>query len=92
MASSESHKYRIVITRAAQRGLSRLPKDVLSRVDRAIQSLAAEPRPSRAKKLKGANDRYRLRIGDYRVIYEIIDDELIVLIIDAGHRKDIYRP
>jgi len=55
-----------------------------------IQKLGDDPQPAQSKKLKG-EDLYRIRIGVYRVIYEIIDDRLIITVVKVGHRKDIYR-
>jgi mRNA interferase RelE/StbE len=56
-----------------------------------IQALAAEPRPSGSEKLSGHNDRYRVRQGNYRVVYSIDDAQRIVLIVKVGHRRDVYR-
>lgn len=60
-----------------------------SNIKRAIYNLANNPRPAGCKKLKG-RDSYRIRVADYRIIYEIFDDILLVDVIDLGHRKDIY--
>jgi mRNA interferase RelE/StbE len=56
-----------------------------------LLALADDPRPHGSEKLKGSRDQYRLRVGTYRVIYEIRDDRLIVLVLRIGHRKDVYR-
>ena len=56
-----------------------------------MDGLAKEPRPKGVKKLSGADDLYRIRVGDYRVVYQIRDDRLIVLVVRIGHRKDVYR-
>ncbi len=69
--------------------LEKLPDAVYQRVVEAIQNLAENPRPAGCKKLKGRLG-YRIRTGDYRVVYEIDDDRLVVLIIDTGHRREIY--
>jgi mRNA interferase RelE/StbE len=61
------------------------------RIAHAIDSLADDPRPRGAVKLAGDQDFYRLRAGDYRIIYSITDEKLIVLVIAVGHRRDIYR-
>jgi mRNA interferase RelE/StbE len=84
--------YKIELTRTAAKQLYKLPPDILRRIDEAILGLASNPRPSGTKKLSSQSDRYRIRIGDYRVIYEIYDTELVVFVVDVGHRKDIYRP
>ena len=67
-----------------------LPREVLVRVDRAILALADAPRPSGSKKLKGSESTYRIRMGDYRVLYEIEDQALLVLVIRIRDRKDAY--
>jgi mRNA interferase RelE/StbE len=61
------------------------------RIAHAIDSLADDPRPRGAVKLAGDQDFYRIRAGDYRIIYSITDEKLIVLVIAVGHRRDIYR-
>jgi mRNA interferase RelE/StbE len=68
----------------------KLDKKVIQVIKTAIASLANDPRPSGCKKLKG-EDAYRIRVGDYRVIYEIEDDKIIVIVVSVGHRKDIYK-
>jgi mRNA interferase RelE/StbE len=84
------HLYQIRIQRSARKAIERLPLNIRLRVEDAIMRLAAEPRPLGVKSLKGGNE-YRIRVGDYRVIYLIYDNELLILVIDAGHRKDVYR-
>jgi mRNA interferase RelE/StbE len=61
-------------------------------MDAAIGALAEEPRPPGSKKLRGGEDLYRIRVGDYRAIYRVEDDRRVVLMIDVGNRKDIYGP
>ena len=63
--------YEIVVTRAARKDLAALSHTVLSNVDRCIRNLAINPRPRGCKKLKGIPDLYRIRVGDYRIIYQI---------------------
>ena len=82
--------YQIVLTRPARRGMKGLPREVLRQVDAAILGLAHNPRPPGAEKLTGY-DFYRIRVGDYRIIYQIEDDRLVILVIRVGHRRDIYR-
>ena len=79
------------MTRAAERGLSGLSKADLRRVDLKIRALADDPRPAGAKKLEGVGDLYRVRAGDYRVLYQIEDARLVVLVVDVGNRRDVYR-
>lgn len=82
--------YKIKIYRKAQKQLAKLPADDYKKVKQAILSLADNPRPSGVKKLKGLSG-FRIRKGDYRIIYEIYDDEITITVINIGHRKDIYR-
>ena len=81
--------YQLVIDRYAQKQLSKIPPPHFNRIVRAINVLAADPRPPGYKKLTGRTG-YRIRIGDYRVLYTIEDSILTVFIIDIGHRKNIY--
>jgi len=81
--------YKIDITKSAQKKLSKLPAKERDRISEKIDALAHEPRPSGCKKLMG-REGYRIRIGNYRVIYNIHDDVLTVLIVDVGDRKEIY--
>ena len=81
--------YTIYILRRAQRELARLPREVYERVRDAIRSLAQKPRPSGCLKLRGRNG-WRIRVGDYRIVYEIDDEEQTVMILHIGHRRDVY--
>lgn len=81
--------YQVQVSNRASKVLEKLPDAVYQRVVEAIQNLAENPRPAGCKKLKGRLG-YRIRTGDYRVVYEIDDDRLVVLIIDTGHRREIY--
>ena len=81
--------YRVVIDRSAEKQLSKIPPPFFNKIVKAIHALAENPRPHGYKKLKGRPG-YRIRIGDYRVIYKIEDQILIVFVIDIGDRKDIY--
>jgi mRNA interferase RelE/StbE len=84
-------RYRIEFRPAAERSFLKLPSSVRVRLQPRIESLAAEPRPLGAKKLAGSRDRWRIRVGDYRVIYEIHGDVLLVLVLAVGHRREVYR-
>lgn len=84
-------RYRIEVTKAAERDLRALPADILKRVDKRILALAENPRPDGVKKLAGADDLYRVRVGDYRIIYEIQDRAIVVTIIRVRHRGEVYR-
>lgn len=81
--------YRVRIERKAQKKLSKIPEPYYSNLKIAILELGNNPRPIGCKKLKG-RDAYRIRVADYRVIYEISDTILLVDVVDLGHRKDIY--
>jgi len=82
--------YSIEILRTAQKQLSKIEQTQQQRIIEAIRKLAADPRPSGCKKLSG-RPAYRIRIGSFRVIYEIYDKQLLVIVITIGDRKDIYR-
>jgi len=82
--------YRIVITRQVERVLVGLPTQDAQRILAAIQQLANTPRPVGTIKLTGS-DLWRIRVGNYRVIYEINDTKLAVTVVRVGHRRDIYR-
>ena len=83
--------YEVTLLAAAARDLRKLPVDFRSRIIRALNSLK-EPRQPGAKKLQGSDDRWRLRVGDYRIIYRIVDEERKVIVIRIAHRRDVYRP
>ena len=83
-------KYELSIEKAAQRSLARVPQPYQDRMIEAIAGLADEPRPLGAKKLAGRSA-WRIRVGDYRVIYEVDDGRHKILVISAGNRRDIYR-
>ena len=83
-------KYTILIERYAQKQLMKLSKEEIPSLKEAIASLADNPRPFGCKKLKG-EPAWRIRVGNYRVIYEIDDDLVIVTVVAAGHRKNVYR-
>lgn len=81
---------RIEIAPAAVRQLRKLDRVAQRRVQAAIELLAGEPRPSGAVKLVGGDGEWRVRTGDYRIVYEIHDNVLVVLVVAVGHRRDIY--
>ncbi|MEK6609992.1 MAG: type II toxin-antitoxin system RelE/ParE family toxin [Gemmatimonadota bacterium] len=83
--------YRIAFTRRAEREFGSLPERERVRLGRRIDALATTPRPSGMKTLGGAEDLYRLRSGDYRVIYQIEDRVITIAVVRVGHRRDIYR-
>ncbi|KKL68530.1 hypothetical protein LCGC14_2124060 [marine sediment metagenome] len=83
--------YRVEIKRSAQKELAALPKRDRRRVMSAIAGLAANPRPDGARKLVGADDAYRIRVGDYRIVYQVADRVLVVYVVRVAHRKDVHR-
>jgi mRNA interferase RelE/StbE len=83
--------YAIAISKSVQKQIDNLPNDVIERVIEKIQNLALEPRPDGIVKLKGSDNEYRIRIGDYRVRYEIDDESQLVQILQCKHRKDVYK-
>ena len=82
--------YRVIIPKPVQKQLNNLPQKIRSRLIAEIRLLKDNPRPNGVKKLKGYENTYRIRVGNYRVIYEIEDRETIILILSSIHRKDAY--
>jgi mRNA interferase RelE/StbE len=82
--------YKIIITKSAQKEIQKLQKPELPRILTAINSLSSDPRPSGCKKLVGSRNIYRIRIGDYRVLYTIEDQIRIVEIDAVSHRREAY--
>lgn len=82
--------YQVTLKKRALKALEDINEPYYSKIKEAIYSLADNPRPAGCKKLKG-RDGYRIRVADYRIIYEIQDSILLVDVVDLGHRKDIYR-
>ena len=82
--------YKLVLRRSAGKEIEALPQKDRRRVVAKIQGLAMDPRPSGCEKLSG-EEKYRLRQGDYRILYEIVDRELIVTVVKVGNRRDVYR-
>jgi len=82
--------YKIEIKKSAAKEISKLPRVALKRILERIEALGEEPRPKGCKKLS-ADEKYRIRVGVYRVLYSIDDDRLIIFVVKAGHRKEIYR-
>jgi len=83
-------KYRILVKKSAAGELERIPKKDLLRIVKRVTSLAWDPRPPGCEKLS-ALERYRVRQGDYRIVYSVDDAALTVVIFKIGHRKEIYR-
>ena len=84
--------YTVEVLRRAEKTLRNLTnRKLYHRLRETIDALALEPRPQGCTKLSGAKDIYRLRVGDQRIVYQIIDSRLLVLVVDIGHRREIYR-
>lgn len=83
-------RYKLEITSSAAKELSDIPRKELRRIVTRIRALADDPRPPGNKKLC-AQEKYKIRQGDYRVLYEIEDDILVVYIVKIAHRRDVYR-
>ena len=84
--------YRVIVSKEALKEIESIDRrSDRTRIMERIRKLADNPRPQGSKKLKGPFERYRLRQGDYRILYEIGDKILIVTIVQVGHRKDVYR-
>jgi len=86
MASSE-----LVFKKSVAKDLRRVPNADVARIIERIRALADDPRPSGCEKLSGL-ERYRIRQGVYRIVYEVLDHKLVVLVVKIGHRRDVYRP
>ena len=83
-------RYRVAFRKSVAQDLRRIPNRDLRRILATIESLSEEPRPPGTEKLSG-QERYRVRQGNYRIIYEINDDEVVVVVVKVGHRKDVYQ-
>ena len=82
--------YAVDILRSAQKQLGKINRQDQPRIISAIQALANTPRPQGCQKLSGRSA-WRIRVGSYRIIYEIHDDKLLVLVVTIGHRREVYR-
>jgi mRNA interferase RelE/StbE len=83
-------RYKIIFRKSVAKDLRTIPNQDLRRILASIDSLSDEPRPPGIEKL-AEQKKHRIRQGDYRIIYEITDDELVVIVVKVGHRKDVYR-
>ena len=83
-------KYKIEIKRSAVKEISKLPTKELKRILKKIKLLADNPRPFGAIKLSG-DEKFRIRIGNYRILYQIFDEKLIVFVVKVAHRKEVYK-
>lgn len=83
--------YKIEIAREAAKAFRALHPKVANRLKDAIKDLANDPRPPGSIQLKGGEGEFRIRVGDYRIVYDIHDDQLTILVLRLGHRREIYR-
>jgi mRNA interferase RelE/StbE len=84
--------YRVLLRPPAQRFLRKLrDKSLTARLVAAMRELGSQPRPPGCEKLAGVEDFYRIRVGDYRIVYQIRDEVLLVLVVKIGHRREVYR-
>ena len=87
---SKGRGYTVLIKRSAEKEMDGLPARTFERVAKAIFKLERDPRPKGSNKLRGVQD-YRVRVGEYRVLYSIDDDKHVVKVIAVGHRREVYR-
>ena len=83
-------RYEVMLRKSVAKDLRAIPNRDVRRILTTIESLSKEPRPMGSEKLSG-QERYRVRQGDYRIIYEIRDDEVVVVVVKVGHRREAYR-
>jgi mRNA interferase RelE/StbE len=88
-AKAKRPDYTVLILPSAQKQLSKLPSTIATRIEDKLLELEHDPRPPGCKKLRG-RDAWRIRIGDYRAIYEIDDGRLVVTVVAVGHRREVY--
>jgi mRNA interferase RelE/StbE len=86
-----ARRYTLQFRPAAVRQLRKLPKDVQRRLRDATEALCQQPRPPGAVKLAGTDDLWRIRVGDFRVIYTIVDEALVVTVVRIANRREVYR-
>ena len=83
--------FEITYARSALKVLRKLDSETARRILRAIDALANDPRPAGCLQLSGGEGELRIRVGDYRVVYDVVDSELVVLVLRLGHRREVYR-
>jgi mRNA interferase RelE/StbE len=83
--------YRVEFKPSARRQLRKLPAEVQRRIVLRAEALGGDPRPPGVEALAGADALYRVRVGDYRIVYEVRDRILLVLVVRIGHRREVYR-
>lgn len=83
--------YKIEIVKSAQKEIRKLPQDIRTRIIASIHVLANNPRPMGYQKLRGSKTNYRIRCGDYRVVYGIFDATITIVVVKVAHRREVYR-
>ena len=83
--------YKVEISKRALKQLNKLSSELQERIQAKIDDLASEPRPNGVKKLNNRENGYRIRIGDYRILYDIYDDILLITVVEIGHRSKVYK-
>jgi mRNA interferase RelE/StbE len=83
--------YEVVLERRAERDLKKLPAEVFNRLIPSIKALSENPKPSGCRKITGSENDWRIRIGDYRIIYEIDEEATTVKVMRIRHRREVYR-
>ena len=84
-------KYQIKVQPSAARALKKIPKPDRKRIGKKFDKIAEKLPPRKETKMKGNNPFHKVRVGDYRIVYEIQDNVLVILVVKIGHRKDVYR-
>jgi mRNA interferase RelE/StbE len=84
-------RYSVEIARRAIKSIAKLPRQEQQRIRAAIDLLADDPRPPGCVALSGDDSAYRVRVGDYRIVYEVFDKRLVIQVVRVGHRRDVYR-
>ena len=82
--------YKVEISPSAEKQIKSLPKREQTKIIKRAYKLVDDPRPPGVKKLKGVNSLYRIRQGDWRIVYTVEDKRLVVLVVKVGHRKEVY--
>ncbi|MGP0069515.1 MAG: type II toxin-antitoxin system RelE family toxin [Isosphaeraceae bacterium] len=89
--AAQDRRYEIELKPSAAAELAKFPRKVRERIAARINALTAIPRPPGSKKLEGEDETYRIRVGDYRILYQVRDEVLLILVVRIAHRKDVYR-
>lgn len=83
--------YEIELSHIAIKKMAKISKRELLSIQAKIEALSTDPRPTDLKKIRGDDNLYRIRVGNYRILYRIFDEKICIIIVNVGHRKDIYK-